>query len=77
MIGGGTLTKQIAGYMARTGFDAHDVESPRGAGRGGWEHCRVHFESAARSRQHPQEACEPVIFEPRICSNRENAGAMP
>jgi len=28
MIGSGTLTKQIAGYLARTGFDALDTEAP-------------------------------------------------
>jgi len=28
MIGSGTLTKQIAGYLARTGFDALDAEAP-------------------------------------------------
>jgi hypothetical protein len=28
MIGGGTLTKQIAGYLVRTGFDVRDAEAP-------------------------------------------------
>ena len=29
MIGSGTLTKQIAGYLARTGFDALDDDALR------------------------------------------------
>jgi hypothetical protein len=32
MIGSGTLTKQIAGYLARTGFDALDAEALRATG---------------------------------------------
>jgi len=33
MIGSGTLTKQIAGYLARTGFDALDTEALRTSSR--------------------------------------------
>jgi hypothetical protein len=29
MIGSGSLTKEIAGYLARTGFDALDTEALR------------------------------------------------